>query len=137
MLSPSPNYGERAFHQLDRRQKPRTKLNRRALIRLRNNLTFPAHIRDLSATTAQIICDSRYGLLIDPSGDGGGLAESAPIELAFALPGSEFRARCRIKYSKFMSNQSRSPAMLFGLKFLGVDFALLQKLESIIESRAD
>lgn len=118
---------------VERRSEPRTQLGCRALVRLQNKLTFPARLTDLSSSAAQILCDSRYGLLIDPSGRGDNLAELAPVELAIALPAQDFRARCRIKYAKMLSSKREEPAMLFGFKFLGMDLAMLQKLEPILD----
>ena len=39
-----------------------------ALVRLAEYLTFRARLRNISADAAQIICDSRYALLIHPGG---------------------------------------------------------------------
>ena len=89
--------GTRRALEVERRSEPRAQLGYRALVRLQNKLTCPARLRDLSSSAAQILCDSRYGLLIDPSGRGDKLADLSPVELAFALPAQDFRARCRIE----------------------------------------
>ena len=132
MLSLSPSHVG-GTPQVERRAEPRKQLGYRALVRLQNKLTFPATVRDLSSAAAQIVCNSRYGLLIDPSGRGDKLPELPAVELAFAMFPIDFRARCRIKYVRTVSTTSSVPSMLFGFKFLGVDFSMLQKLESILE----
>ena len=123
----------------ERRSKTRVALDCRALVRLHNNITFPAQLRDISVAAAQIVCDARYALLIDPSGDGESLRESLPLELAVALPGdelNEFKTRCRVKYCTVAPNSSSRRQMLLGVKFLGIDFGLMQKLEPILEAYA-
>ena len=136
MLSLSPSHVGGAL-EVERRTEPRKQIGYRALVRLRNKVTFPAKVRDVSTMAAQIVCDSRYGLLIDPSGRGDKLAELPLVELAFAMSAHDFRARCRIKYVRTVSPKNSAPSMLFGFKFLGVDFSMLQKLESILEPQLE
>ena len=122
--------------QTDRRSTARVVLNCRALIRLHNGITFSAQLRDISLTAAQILCDARYALLIDPSGTGDSLRESLPLEFAVALPGeeaNEFKTRCRVKYCSVVPQNQTRRQMLLGLKFLGIDFGLMQKLEPILD----
>lgn len=121
----------------DRRAEARTMVQCSALIRINPNITFPAHLRDLSLGSAQVICDSRYALMIDPSGTGQMLAEAKPLELAVALPlGSktdDFKTRVRVKYCSPLLDHSHRNRMLLGLRFLSNDIAMLQKLDAIIE----
>ncbi|MEM7465358.1 MAG: PilZ domain-containing protein [Pseudomonadota bacterium] len=119
----------------DRREKSRVSLRCRALVRLQNGVTFPAEVRDISANAAQIVCDARFALLVSPSGEEDDLHRSAPLDLAIALPGDkvhEFRTRCRVKYCA--PNREQRNHMILGLRFLGVDFGLLKKLEPILEA---
>ncbi|MGR8946455.1 MAG: hypothetical protein ACU84Q_00305 [Gammaproteobacteria bacterium] len=121
----------------DRRSKARVILNCKALIRLHTGMTFPAELRDISATAAQVLCDARYAYLIDPSGTGDSLRESLPLELAVVLPGDEgasgFKTRCRVKYCSAATQNQSHRHMLLGLKFLGIDFSLMQKLDPILD----
>jgi len=121
----------------ERRGQTRMALSCTALIRINASITFPAQLRDLSSGSAQISCDSRYALMIDPSGTGKMLAELKPLELALALPFSgqtdDFKTRCRVKYCSPTADGTERNKMVLGLKFLSNDFAMLQKLDRIIE----
>ena len=141
MLDPSPKLPPESAdlnsYGTERRLKTRVAINCRALIRLHNAVTFPAQLRDISVSAAQIVCDARYALLIDPSGNGASLRESLPLELAVALPGdehNEFKTRCRVKYCTEAPHSNSRRQMLLGVKFLGIDFGLMQKLEPILEA---
>ena len=124
-------------HHQDRRSQIRTMVHCSALIRINPTITFPAHLRDLSVASAQVICDSRYALMIDPSGTGQMLAEAKPLELAVALPfdskTDEFKTRGRVKYCSPLLENNHHNRMLLGLRFLSNDIAMLQKLDAIIE----
>lgn len=121
----------------ERRGQIRMALNCSALIRINSSMTFPAQLRDLSLGSAQVVCDARYALMIDPSGTGKMLNESKPVELAVALPANghadDFKTRCRVKYCSPTKDDTDRNTMVLGLKFLSNDFAMLQKLDHIIE----
>lgn len=121
----------------ERRSTLRTSLNCSALIRINPSITFPAQLRDLSLGSAQIVCDSRFALMIDPSGTGQMLAAAKPIELAVALPfdskTDDFKTKVRVKYCSPLLGNTKRDRMLLGLKFLSNDIAMLQKLDAIIE----
>lgn len=118
----------------ERRSETRASVHCRALIRCRNTITFPAEVCDVSSSAVQVRCDAKYGLLIDPSGRGDGLAALPPVELAFVMPGDAFQARCRIKFVKILDSRDNDQTMLFGLKFLRTNLAMLQKLEPLLET---
>jgi hypothetical protein len=121
----------------ERRLQPRVGIDCSALIRLNPAITFPAKLTDLSHSAAQVVCDARYALMIDPSGSGKSLEESKPLELAVALPfddfAEDFKTRCRVKYCSTIPGSQQREKMVLGLKFLSTDFVMLQKLDRILE----
>ena len=121
----------------ERRTQARTALSCRALIRINPSITFPAQLRDISSASAQVVWDSRYALMIDPSGTGKALEQVKPLELAVALPFArqtdDFKTRVRVKYCSPLVDDTRRDKMLLGLRFLSNDIAMLQKLDAIIE----
>lgn len=145
---------------LERRGSIRIDLDCAALIRLDSTLTFPARLRDISLESAQVICDAKYALMVDPSGNGEALNERRPLELAFGLTSCEkygsvgnstspeeqqvFRTRCRVKYCSRVAQSATTDQltqakmipekMVMGLKFLSVDFSMLQKLDQFLEN---
>ena len=125
----------------ERRLQPRVGINCSALIRLNPAITFPATLKDLSHGAAQVVCDARYALMIDPSGNGKSLEESKPVELAVALPShdlaADFKTRCRVKYCSPVPGSRQREQMILGLKFLSTDFVMLQKLDRLLEFYTD
>ena len=140
MVNPQPkqpaNVRDGSVDAVERRDLQRVPLECNALVRLAEYLTFRAHLRNISADAVQVICDSRYALLIHPGG-----VESAPdsdrlIDISVALPefddAGDFKARCRVKYC--VNCAAEDERMVLGLQFVTMDFRSVQHLDRFMES---
>ena len=120
----------------DRRALPRVAVACNALVRLSDTLTFRSEVRNLSREAAQIACDARYALLVQPAGAAGRFTRHRRLELSIALPMtgsvSGFTAYCVAKYCVLFEGDR----MLLGLKFVDLDRASRSLLGDFIAGRA-
>ncbi|MGE3771618.1 MAG: PilZ domain-containing protein [Gammaproteobacteria bacterium] len=107
----------------EHRAYPRLTVSCNALVRLSDTLTFRCLVRNLSREAAQIVCDARYALLVQPAGTTGRHARHRRLEISIALPlagsVSAFTAACVAKYCVPFEGDH----MLLGLKFVDLDRA--------------
>lgn len=129
-----PNPEHRAADAAERRWVLRTPAECNALLRLSENLTFRCTLRNISQDAVQVVCDTRYALLIHPRG-----AEAKPdanrlVDISIALPDEGevrgLKARCRVKYCVPL----HSDTMALGLQFVGLDAASVHLLDDYIGS---
>lgn len=106
---------------LERRASARIETSHNGLVRLSDTLTFRCHVRNLSFDAAQIECDARYALLVQPAGAAGRLARLRRVEMSIALPivGNvcAFTAACTALYCV----PAEGDRMLLGMRFVGLD----------------
>lgn len=108
----------------ERRACSRAAVSCNALVRLSDTLTFRCLVRNLSREAAQIVCDARYALLVQPAADTvGRFTRHRRLEMSIALPiagnVSAFTAACVAKYCVPFEGDH----MLLGLKFMDLDRA--------------
>ncbi|HMM76735.1 MAG TPA: PilZ domain-containing protein [Gammaproteobacteria bacterium] len=107
----------------ERRAYPRIGASCNALLRLSDTLTFRCLVRNLSREAAQVVCDARYALLVQPAGTMGRRARHRGLEISIALPlagsVSAFTAACVAKYCAPFEGDH----MVLGLKFVDLDRA--------------
>ncbi len=107
----------------ERRAYARIAVHCNALVRLSDTLTFRCLVRNLSREAAQVVCDARYALLVQPSAAGSRFALRRGLEISIALPlaGSvcAFTAACVAKYCVPLEGDH----MLLGLKFVDLERA--------------
>ena len=119
----------------ERRDLKRIPIATNALVRLAEYLTFRARLRNISADAVQVVCDSRYALLIHPGGVDEVPNPARLIDISIALPEnnstSEFKACCRVKYCVAASDDR----MLLGLQFVSMDFHSVQQLDRFMEAQ--
>ena len=122
----------------ERRRWPRLEMSCNGLVRLSDTLTFRCHLRNLSMSAAQIVCDARYALLVHPRGGPVGTtgARDFDLSLAFSINGTVrgFTARGRAVYCEALEN---SPQMLLGLEFVDLEVGARQLLANYIGDSRD
>lgn len=120
----------------ERRAYPRVEVACNALVRLSDTLTFRCMLRNVSLEAAQIVCDARYALLVQPAGAPGRLTRQRRLEVSIALPVAGtvrgFTAFCVAKYCVPFEGDH----MLLGLKFVDLDRASAGLLGDFIASLA-
>lgn len=135
-MNPQPEPPIAAGVSAERRDLKRIPIESNALVRLAEYLTFRARLRNISADAAQIICDSRYALLIHPGGVDEVPDPARLIDISIALPennsSGEFKACCRVKYCVAASDDR----MMLGLQFVSMDFHSVQQLDRFMETQA-
>lgn len=121
---------------IERRAFPRVAVACNGLVRLSDTLTFRCVVRNLSCEAAQIVCDARYALLVQPAGAAGRFTRHRRLEMSIALPVagnvSAFTAACVAKYCVPVEGDQ----MLLGLKFVDLDRASRGLLGDFIAGRA-
>ncbi|MGR9089518.1 MAG: PilZ domain-containing protein [Gammaproteobacteria bacterium] len=119
----------------ERRDLKRIPIESNALVRLAEYLTFRARLRNISADAVQVVCDSRYALLIHPGGPDEVPDPARQIDISIALPENnstgEFKACCRVKYCVAESDDR----MTLGLQFVSMDFRSVQQLGRFMEAQ--
>lgn len=133
-MNPQPEYT--AGVDVERRDLKRFPVDSNALVRLAEYLTFRARLRNISADAVQVVCDSRYALLIHPGGVDEVPDPGRLIDISIALPENnstgEFKACCRVKYC-VAAGEDR---MMLGLQYVSMDFRAVQQLDRFIEQQA-
>jgi len=116
----------------ERRAHARIAVHCNALVRLSDTLTFRCLVRNLSCEAAQIVCDARYALLVQPSTTLSRLAVRRSLDISIAPPlaGSmrALTAACVAKYCVPVEGDH----MLLGLKFVDLDRAARSLLGEFI-----
>ncbi len=134
-MNPQPEYTAGAG--VERRGLTRIPVDSNALVRLAEYLTFRARLRNISADAVQVICDSRYALLIHPGGVDEVPDPARLIDISIALPENnstgEFKASCRVKYCVSAGDAQ----MILGLQYVSMDFRSVQQLDRFMEQRTD
>ena len=111
----------------DRRADVRVPTDCTALVRLSEALTFPCRVLDISLGGAQVRCDSRYALLMEPRGP-----RTREPEISVALPGAG-GARSLVAHCALLRRApSAEHQMLLGLRFARLDRAAGQLLRHFI-----
>ena len=120
----------------ERRALRRYTVSCNALIRLSDTLTFRCLLRNVSREAAQVVCDARYALLVQPAGAAGRLAGHRRLEISIALPVAGtvrgFTAFCVAKYRAALEGDH----MILGLKFVDLDRASSDLIRDYIASLA-
>lgn len=121
---------------VERRALPRVAVACNALVRLSDTLTFRCMLRNVSLEAAQIVCDARYALLVQPAGAAARLTRQRRLEVSIALPVAGtvrgFTAFCVAKYCVPFEGDH----MLLGLKFVDLERASASLLGDFIASLA-
>lgn len=132
-MNPQPEYI--AGTGVERRDLKRIPIESNALVRLAEYLTFRARLRNISADAVQVVCDSRYALLIHPGGVDEVPDPARLIDISIALPEhnstGEFKACCRVKYC-VSAGEDR---MILGLQYVSMDFRSVQQLDRFMEQQ--
>lgn len=120
----------------ERRAFPRIELSCNGLVRLSDTLTFRCLVRNLSREAAQVVCDARYALLVQPARAAGRFTRHLRLEVSIALPmpGSvaAFTSACVAKYCV----PCEGDQMRLGLKFVDLDRASQGLLGDFLAGRA-
>jgi len=125
-----------ALPNAERRALPRIEVSCNALIRLSDTLTFRCLLRNVSREAAQVVCDARYALLVQPAGAAGQLTRRRRLETSIALPVAGtvrgFTTFCVAKYCVAVEGDH----MILGLKFVDLDRASSALLGHFLASLA-
>lgn len=130
---PIPAFAADSFAgRTERRDCPRISVSYNALVRWSDTLTFRCFVRNLSRDAAQIVCDVRYALLVQPIIAQRHHARRRGLEVSIALPlaggVSAFTTMCVAKYCAPFEGDH----MVLGLKFVDLDRASRERLGDFI-----
>ena len=116
----------------ERRRRMRHDVVCNALVRLTTALTFRCLLRNLSLDAAQIVCDARYALLVQPANTFAGAIRQHKLEISIALPANGtvrgLTTFCRPKYCERLQGDH----MVLGLQFVDMEAGSRQLLDDFI-----